>query len=104
MIIQLLNPITATSSGAHGKNEKGRYFIGPGSQFQDGILINSHLRRHTLRTNSHFYITPWLSIGENIQTTYCELKTTGAGGDITSANDESEILLKEIKMLFQAFF
>ena len=85
-------PVTRLSFGAHGKNENGRYYIGLGSQFQDGILINNHLRRHTLRTNSHFNITPWLSIGENIQTTYRELKTTGAGGDITSADDESEIL------------
>ena len=33
-----------------------------------------------------------LSVGENIQVTYRETKTTGAGGSIESADDESEIL------------
>jgi len=85
-------PLHRFSFGANGGNERGRYYIGLGSQFQDGILINNILRRHTLRANSKYDITDWLSIGENIQATYRETKTTGGGGSITSADDESEIL------------
>ena len=85
-------PLHRFSLGANGGNERGRYYIGMGSQFQDGILINNILRRHTLRTNSKYDITDFLSIGENIQVTYRENKRAGAGGDITSADDESEIL------------
>jgi TonB-linked SusC/RagA family outer membrane protein len=85
-------PLTRLSFGASGESDEGRYYIGLGSQFQDGILINNLLRRHTLRANSKYNITPWLSIGENIQATYRQVKTTGAGGNITSADDESEIL------------
>ncbi|MDG1652117.1 MAG: TonB-dependent receptor [Flavobacteriaceae bacterium] len=85
-------PLHRFSLGANGGNEKGRYYIGMGSQFQDGILINNILRRHTLRANSKYDITDFLSVGENIQATYRETKTTGGGGSITSADDESEIL------------
>ena len=85
-------PLHRFSLGANGGNERGRYYIGMGSQFQDGILINNILRRHTLRTNSKYDITDFLSVGENIQVTYRENKRAGAGGDITSADDESEIL------------
>ena len=85
-------PLHRFSLGANGGNEKGRYYIGMGSQFQDGILINNILRRHTLRTNSKYDITDFLSVGENIQVTYRENKRAGAGGSITSADDESEIL------------
>lgn len=85
-------PLHRFSLGANGGNEKGRYYIGMGSQFQDGILINNILRRHTLRANSKYDITNFLSVGENIQATYRETKTTGGGGSITSADDESEIL------------
>lgn len=85
-------PLHRLSFGANGANEKGHYYIGLGSQFQDGILINNILRRHTLRANSKYDITDFLSIGENIQATYRETKTIGGGGSITSADDESEIL------------
>ena len=85
-------PLHRFSLGANGGNERGRYYIGMGSQFQDGILINNILRRHTLRANSKYDITDFLSVGENIQATYRETKTTGGGGSITSADDESEIL------------
>ena len=40
-------PLHRFSLGANGGNERGRYYIGMGSQFQDGILINNILRRHT---------------------------------------------------------
>jgi TonB-linked SusC/RagA family outer membrane protein len=85
-------PLTRISFGANGGNDKGRYYIGLASQVQEGILINNALQRHTLRVNSNYDITPWLSVGENIQTTYRATQRTGAGGDITTADDESEIL------------
>jgi TonB-linked SusC/RagA family outer membrane protein len=85
-------PLHRISLGANGGTNKGRYYIGMGSQFQDGILINNILRRHTLRANSKYDITDFLTVGENLQATYRETKTTGAGGSIESADDESEIL------------
>ena len=85
-------PLHRFSLGANGGNERGRYYIGLGTQFQDGILINNIFRRHTLRANSKYDITPWLSVGENVQVTYRQSRTVGGGGGITSADDESEIL------------
>ena len=80
-------PLHRLSLGANGGNEKGHYYIGLGSQFQDGILINNILRRHTLRANSKYEITDFLSVGENIQATDRENRTIGGGGSINSADD-----------------
>lgn len=85
-------PLTRVGIGFQGGSEKGRFYIGVGSQSQDGVLINAQLRRHTVRVNSEYDITPWLSFGENIQATYRENRASGAGNGAASADDESQIL------------
>ncbi len=85
-------PINRLSIGAKGSNDKGRYYIGLGAQFQDGILLNNEFRRHTLRVNSEWNITDHIRVGENIQFTYRSSKSPGGGNGIESADDESEIL------------
>jgi len=78
--------------GFQGGSEKGRFYIGLSTFWNEGILINNELRRHSLRVNSEYDITPFLSVGNNTQVTYRQNKSTGAGGSIESADDESQIL------------
>ena len=85
-------PMNRLAIGASGGTESGRYYMGLSTQFQDGILLENEFRRHTLRINSEWDLTPWLKIGENIQATYRSSKSPGAGGGIATADDESEIL------------
>ena len=85
-------PIQRLGIGFQGGSEKGRFYIGLSTFWNEGILINNELRRHTLRVNSEYDITPFLSIGNNTQVTYRYNLTEGAGGSIESADDESQIL------------
>jgi len=78
--------------GFQGGSEKGRFYIGIGSYSQDGVILNAKLRRHSVRMNSEYDITPFLSFGENIQATYRENRASGAGNGIASADDESQVL------------
>ena len=90
--ITRIAPLNRLAIGASGGTEDGRYYIGLGAQFQDGILIENEFRRHTLRINSEWDLAPWLKFGENIQATYRSSQSPGAGGSVDSADDESEIL------------
>ena len=78
--------------GFQGGSEKGRFYIGLSTFWNEGILINNELRRHTLRVNSEYDITPFLSVGNNTQVTYRQNKSTGAGGSIESADDELSLI------------
>lgn len=90
--ITRIAPLNRLAIGVSGGSENGHYFMGMSAQFQDGVLLENEFRRHTLRINSEWDITPWLKFGENIQATYRSSKSPGAGSSVTSADDESEIL------------
>ena len=85
-------PLQRIGIGFQGGSEKGRFYVGVNSLFNDGILINNMLRRHSLRVNTEYDITPFLSFGQNTQVTYRQNKSSGAGGSIESADDESQLL------------
>ncbi len=86
-------PLNRHSLGFSGGTENGRYYFGLGYQSQAGILINNDFKRYTFRANSEFDLTPWLTIGENLQFTYRSvLGQTGGNGGLGIAADESEVL------------
>jgi len=86
-------PIHRHSLGFSGGTDNGRYYFGLGAQVQDGILLENSFQRYSFRANSEWDLTPWLSIGENLQFTYRSVTgQQGGQGGIGVADDESEVL------------
>ena len=56
-----------------GGNEKNRYFFSAGYLNQQGTLINTYLKRFTVRINTEFNLLNNLRIGENLQLSAKEL-------------------------------
>jgi len=91
--ITRIAPISRIGLGFDGGTEDGRYYLGLSAQTQSGILLSNELARYTLRFNSEWDVTPWLSIGENFQTTYRSVVgQQGAAGGAGIADEESEVL------------
>ncbi|MCB0633020.1 MAG: TonB-dependent receptor [Saprospiraceae bacterium] len=91
--ITRMAPLNRHSLGFSGGTESGRYYFGLSLQDQAGILIENNFKRYSFRANSEFELTPWLSIGENLQFTYRSV--TGQAGDNGGqgiADDESQVL------------
>lgn len=91
--ITRIAPQTRVSLGFDGGNENSRYYLGLGLQETAGILLNNDFSRYTARANSEWDVTPWLTIGENLQLTYRSVvgQQGGAGGQGIS-DDESTVL------------
>ncbi|MGI9551989.1 MAG: SusC/RagA family TonB-linked outer membrane protein, partial [Aurantibacter sp.] len=86
-------PISRVSLGFNGGTDDGRYYLGLAGQSQDGILLANEFQRYTVRFNSEWDVTPWLSFGENLQATYRSVTgQQGGGGGQGVADDESEVL------------
>ncbi|NJB70335.1 TonB-linked SusC/RagA family outer membrane protein [Saonia flava] len=91
--ITQIAPITRVSLGIKGGTEDGRFYVGLSGQEEDGIVLTQKFQRYTARVNSEWDVTPWLSIGENFQSTYRSTRAIfGDGGGVESADDESEVL------------
>ncbi len=86
-------PLSRFTLGFDGGNENGRYYMGISAQNQSGIVLEQEFARYTARFNSEWDITPWLSVGENFQTTYRSVRgLAGGGGGVNVALQESEVL------------
>ena len=79
--------------GLSGSGSGNQYYLGLSMQNQEGILINQKLNRYSLRANSRFKITEFLSIGENFQGTYRSSPNLIGEGGLGSADATSPILL-----------
>ena len=79
--------------GLSGSGSGNQYYLGLSMQNQEGILINQELNRYSLRANSRFKITEFLSIGENFQGTYRSSPNLIGEGGLGSADATSPILL-----------
>ncbi|MEO9891308.1 TonB-dependent receptor [Aurantibacter sp.] len=91
--ITRIAPQTRFSMGFKGGSENSRYYLGLSSQQQSGIVLEQEFKRYTARFNSEWDVTPWLSIGENFQTTYrSAVGIFGGSGGVDVADDESEVL------------
>ncbi len=91
--ITQIAPITRVSLGISGGTEDGRFYMGLSGQEEDGIVLTQKFQRYTARFNSEWDIAPWLTIGENFQSTYRSTRALfGGGGGVEAADDESEVL------------
>lgn len=91
--ITRIAPQSRFSLGFDGGNETGRFYMGITAQQQSGTVLGQEFKRYTARFNSEWDITPWLSIGENFQTTYrSTVGLFGGNGGVDVADDESEVL------------
>jgi TonB-linked SusC/RagA family outer membrane protein len=53
-----------------GGNDKNRYLFSVGYLDQQGTLLNTYLKRFTIRTNTEFALNNSIRLGENIQLSY----------------------------------
>lgn len=63
-------PIQQHSVGMSGGSDNSRFFVGFGYYNQEGVVLNTYLRRYTIRVNSEFTVHNRVRIGENIQIAY----------------------------------
>lgn len=91
--ITQIAPQTRVTFGMRGGTENGRYSLSLSAQEQQGVVLNQEFKRYTMRFNSEWDITPWLSFGENFQATYRGTNgISGGNGGVDSAGDESIVL------------
>jgi len=63
-------PIQQHAVGLSGGNDNSRFYVGFGYYDQEGVVLNTYLKRYTIRANSEFTIHNRVRIGENIQMAY----------------------------------
>jgi TonB-linked SusC/RagA family outer membrane protein len=63
-----------------GGNDKNRYLFSAGYLNQQGTLINSYLKRYTVRINTEFNVLNNIRIGENVQLSSRETPDYYGGG------------------------
>ncbi|GAA4304501.1 TonB-dependent receptor [Compostibacter hankyongensis] len=59
-------PITSHNIAVSGGGEKGNYLFSFNYFNQQGTLIETHLKRYTIRSNTQFNITQHVRVGENL--------------------------------------
>lgn len=59
-------PITSHNVAVSGGGDKGNYLFSLNYFNQQGTLMNTYLRRYTVRSNTQYNITPGIRVGENI--------------------------------------
>jgi TonB-linked SusC/RagA family outer membrane protein len=84
-------PILNQSIGLSGGGEGSRFYVGLGQYEQQGVVLNTWLRRYTARVNSEFTIAKKVRIGENLQVTYRENPSIGT--DINSPQGENDLFM-----------
>lgn len=63
-------PVNRFSLGMSGGNERSHYYLNAAYYDQQGIAINTHLKRYNVRLNSEFKPVKRVKIGENLQLSY----------------------------------
>ncbi|MCS7018198.1 MAG: TonB-dependent receptor [Cytophagales bacterium] len=84
-------PILNQSIGLSGGNENSRFYLGLGQYEQQGVVLNTWLKRYTARLNSEFTIAKKLRIGENFQATFRE--NPNIGNDLNSPQSENDLFM-----------
>ncbi len=69
---ELFQPANAQNHtlSVSGGNEKNKYLFSIGYLDQQGTLLNTYLKRFTIRTNTEFAVNNSIRLGENIQLSY----------------------------------
>ncbi len=71
-----------------GGADRGNYMLSLNYLNQDGLLINTHLKRYTMRSNSQFNITDKIRIGQNLSYSFQDnpkITPNNGGNSITYA-------------------
>ncbi|HTJ51425.1 MAG TPA: TonB-dependent receptor [Cyclobacteriaceae bacterium] len=63
-------PVNRFSLGMSGGNERSHYYLNLAYYNQQGIALNTYLKRYNLRLNSEFKPAEHVRIGENLQLSY----------------------------------
>jgi hypothetical protein len=74
---------------ASGGNDKNHYLFSLGYLDQQGTMINTYLKRFTVRVNTDFLIKNVVQIGENLQLTHTDNpKYYKYGNNLSGSGDE----------------
>ncbi len=68
-------PITSQNINVSGGNENAKYLLSMNYFNQQGVVINTYLKRYALRANTVFNVTKNIHIGENISYTLSDNPT-----------------------------
>ncbi|SEW03060.1 TonB-linked outer membrane protein, SusC/RagA family [Chitinophaga sp. YR573] len=60
-------PITSHNVSVSGGNDQGAYYLSFYYYNQQGTLLNTYLKRYSIRSNSHFNVSKNVRIGENME-------------------------------------
>jgi TonB-dependent starch-binding outer membrane protein SusC len=85
---------------ASGGNDKNRYLFSVGYLNQQGTLINTYLKRFTVRVNTEFNLLNNLRIGENLQLSSRELPDYNGPANPGPSSASSATLASPILPLF----
>jgi TonB-dependent starch-binding outer membrane protein SusC len=83
-----------------GGNDKNRYLFSAGYLNQQGTLINTYLKRFTIRINTEFNLLNNLRIGENVQLSSKEMPDYNGGGNPGPSSPSSTTLASPILPLY----
>lgn len=75
-------PITSHNIAVSGGSDKGNYLFSLNYFNQEGTLLNTYLKRYTIRSNSQFNISDHIRVGENLAFSV----TDNPGVDILTAD------------------
>lgn len=70
-------PVNRFSLGMSGGSERSHYFLSAAYYNQQGIALNTYLKRYNIRLNSEFKPAKRVKIGENLQIAYKDNPTIG---------------------------
>jgi TonB-linked SusC/RagA family outer membrane protein len=60
-------PITSHNVSVSGGNDQGAYYLSFYYYNQQGTLMNTYMKRYSIRSNSHFNVSKNIRIGENME-------------------------------------
>lgn len=72
-----VQPIQNHTLSFGGGNENAKYYAGFSYYDEKGVIINTRLKRYSLRLNSEFKVKDFIRFGENFQFTYRENPNIG---------------------------
>ena len=73
------NPIQNHTLGFRGGNENAKYYAGLSYYDEQGTVINTNVKRYSLRLNSEFKVKNKIRFGQNFQFTFRENPNIGFG-------------------------
>jgi TonB-dependent starch-binding outer membrane protein SusC len=86
-------PILNQTLSLSGGGDNSRFHVSFGQFDQQGIILNTWLKRYTLRANSEFTIAKKVRIGENFQMTYRNNPGINDRFDLNAAQSENDMFI-----------